>query len=215
MRPYPILAEVLFYPTVPRATYFASLILAVLACFQAVRAHETFFPDGSQWETVGEGYHVVEGIAAKNGTIYYTDVPDEELYRLEPGKPEFLMDQSTAKANGLAFGPDGTLYGVCMAEPRITGWNLDTGARVHIPLPSPANDLVITANGHLYCTWGALSAVYHVNLAKPAPVKVAEMPNPNGITLNRDGTEQWRNFAPWLEPLRSELARRPELPLNA
>ena len=33
--------------------------------------------------------------------------------------------------------------------------------------------------------------------------------------INRDGTEQWRNFAPWLEPLRSELARRPELPLNA
>ena len=160
-------------------------------CFQTVRAEDTLFPAGSEWEVVGQGYKVVEGIAAKNGTLFYTDVPESKLFRLEPGKPEFLMDKATAKANGLAFGPDGILYSACMGEPRITGWNLESGARKEIPLPSPANDLAITAKGHLYCTWSALSAVYHLNLADPKPVKAAEMPNPNGITLNHDGTELW------------------------
>jgi gluconolactonase len=172
-------------------TALAPLLIATTACFHTALAEETFFPAGSEWETVGEGYNVVKGIAAKNGTLFYTDVPDSELYRLAPGKPEFLMDKATAKANGLAFGPDGILYAACMEEPRITGWNLESGERIQIPLPSPANDLAITVNGHLYCTWSALSAVYHLNLAKPEPVKAAEMPNPNGITLNRDGTELW------------------------
>ena len=171
-----------------RLTHWTTLLLFA-AGFHTVSAEESFFPDDSQWETVGDGYKVVEGIAAKDGIMFYTDVPDSELYRKDPGKPEFVMDKSTAKANGLAFGPNGILYAACMAEPRITGWNLESGETIQIPLPSPANDLAITANGHLYCTWSALSAVYHLNLADPKPVKAAEMPNPNGITLNSDGTE--------------------------
>lgn len=33
--------------------------------------------------------------------------------------------------------------------------------------------------------------------------------------INRDGTAQWRPFAPWLGPLQQELARRPDLMLDA
>lgn len=172
--------------------FLASIGIMAAICHASSRAEEpAVFAEGSAWETVGEGYNVIEGVAAKDGVIYFTDVPDSELYRLTPGKPEFLLDKATSKANGLAFGPDGILYAACMEEPRITGWNLESGKRIEIPLPSPANDLAINANGHLYCTWSALSAVYHLNLAKPEPVKAAEMPNPNGITLNRDGTELW------------------------
>lgn len=174
-----------------RIVALCPLLATFTACLHPLSAEEAFFPTGSEWETVSEGHKVVEGIAAKNGTLFFTDVPESELFRLEPGKPEFLFDKATTKANGLAFGPDGILYAACMEEPRITGWNLESGKRIEIPLPSPANDLVITANGHLYCTWSALSAVYHLNLSKPEPVKAAEMPNPNGITLNRDGTELW------------------------
>ena len=168
------------------------LLLAAIAASLTARADDSVFPEGSRWETVGEGYNIVEGIAAaKDGTLYVTDVPDSELFRLAPGKAEQPVDKATAKANGLAFGPGGTLYAACMAEPKITGWNLAAGTRIQIALPSPANDLAISAAGHLYCTWGAGNAVHHLDLAKPARVTTIETPNPNGITLNHDGTELW------------------------
>jgi gluconolactonase len=171
---------------------FRTLLLIAIATltspFQA-RADEAFFAAGSQWETVGQGYSVVEGIAARDGAVYFTDVPAAKLFRLEPDKPEFLLDPATAKANGLAFGSDGILYGACMAEPQIRIWNLKSGARTEIALPSPANDLVISARGFLYCTWGALNVVHYLDLAKPDLVRTIETPNPNGITLNHDGTE--------------------------
>lgn len=172
-----------------RIIAIASLLIATTASFHAACAEEAFFPAGSEWETVGEGYNIVEGIAAdKNGTVYLTDVPDNELYRLEPGKPEFLLDKATAKANGLAFGPGGKLYAASMAEPKVIVWNLPAGTRTQVALPTPANDLAISDTGHLYCTWGALNAVYHLDLANPAQVTTIETPNPNGIALNHDGT---------------------------
>lgn len=169
-----------------------TLLPLLVAASLAAGADDSVFPAGSSWETVGEGYNIVEGIAAaKDGTLYITDVPDNELYRLEPGKPEFLLDKATAKANGLVFGPEGNLYAACMAEPKVLVWNLPAGTRTQIALPTPANDLAISPSGHLYCTWGARNAVHHLDLAKPARVTTLETPNPNGITLNHDGTELW------------------------
>jgi len=165
------------------------LFITALTGTHPAPADGTFFPAGSQWETVGNGYNVVEGIAAQDGRIYYTDVLDSELYWQESDKPESLIDKATAQANGLAFGPDGILYAACMAEPLLMGWNLKSGVRTRIALPSPANDLAISATGHLYCTWGALNAVHYLDLASPDIVKTIETPNPNGITLNHDGTE--------------------------
>ncbi len=150
------------------------------------------FAKGSAWETVGEGYNIVEGIAAAdNGTIYLTDVPEAKLHKITASGEESVVDAKTSLANGLAFGPDGRLYAACMAEPIILAWDLKTGKTSRILLPSPANDLVITKKGHLYCTWGPENAVYQLDLADPKPVKVAELPDPNGITLSHDGRELW------------------------
>jgi gluconolactonase len=160
--------------------------------FRVTAGESGVFPENSTWETVGEGYNIVEGIAATDdGTLYLTDVPDAKLIKISASGEELVLDAKTSRANGLAFGPDGTLHAACMAEPIILAWNLKTGKPSRIPLPSPANDLVITPGGQLYCTWGAENAVYHINLADPKPAKVAELPNPNGITLSHDGRELW------------------------
>ncbi len=42
----------------------------------------------------------------EDGALWYTDVPNAKLFKLEPGgKPE-LSDGDTGKANGLELGPD-------------------------------------------------------------------------------------------------------------
>lgn len=141
---------------------------------------------------VSRGHNIVEGIAATaDGSVYLTDVPDAELFKLAPDVREAPFAKDTEKANGLAIGPDGRLFGACMGRAVILAWNLDTGNRSEIPLPSPANDLAVTKDGSLYCTWGPANAIYHLDLANPQPLKVADARNPNGITLSRDGHELW------------------------
>jgi sugar lactone lactonase YvrE len=150
-----------------------------------------FAPD-SQWETLSDGYQILEGIAAsQEGTVFITDVPAGQLFRIAPDGPRTLVDQDTQRANGLAFGPDGRLYGACMAKPALVHWDTRTGTKAEIPLPTPANDLAITPAGALYYTWGAANAIYHLAIADPKPTKVADLPNPNGITLSHDRKELW------------------------
>jgi gluconolactonase len=169
-----------------------ALIIVVGLSSMVLAEESAIFTEDSKWETVGEGYNIVEGIAAtKDGNLYLTDVPDSELIRLGPDGKTSWLDKQSLKANGLAIGSDGTLYGASMAEPAILAWNLNSGTRSTITLPSPANDLAITVKGQLYCTWGAANAVYQLDLANPKPEKVADLPNPNGITLSHDGKELW------------------------
>lgn len=173
-------------------SYWLAIALSAAMILRIVAGETGIFAEDSTWETVGEGYNVVEGIATTDdGTVYLTDVPNSELLKISPSGEESRLDANTSRANGLAFGPDGKLYAACMAEPVILAWNLASGETSRIPLPSPANDVVITTGGHLYCTWGAENAVYHLDLADPKPVKVAKIPNPNGITLSHDGSELW------------------------
>lgn len=168
------------------------LTIAAILLIRASAAEPAVFAEGSAWITVGEGYNIVEGIAqGKDGSIYLTDVPDSELIRIDPEGKTSVLDKQSLKANGLAFAPDGSLVAASMAEPAILSWNLKTGVRRSIALPTPANDLAITSTGQLYCTWGAANAIYQFNLADPAPRKVADLPHPNGITLSHDGREVW------------------------
>lgn len=168
------------------------LFLTTITLLCHATAELPVFPEGSEWETVSKGHHIVEGIAvAPDGTVFLTDVPDGELFKLDSTGQETLHDGKTAKANGLAFGPDGRLFAACMGAPAITAWNLKAGTRAEIPLPTPSNDLVLTPGGSLYCTWGPANAIYHLSVADPQAIKVAEVKNPNGITLSHDGRELW------------------------
>ena len=168
------------------------LVLVLAAICRAFAADDAVFTPDSHWEVVSKGHRIVEGIAAaRDGTVYLTDVPDGELFKLAPGGKEVLLDGGTDKANGLAIAADGRLFAACMGKPALAYWNLETGTRGGIPLPSPANDLAITPQGWIYCTWGAANAVYQLDPADPKPVMVAGLPNPNGITLSQDGGELW------------------------
>ena len=68
---------------------------------------------GEGWSLVGEGYSFTEGPAANaKGEVIFTDIPQSKAYKIEPeGKPSVYID-GTKRANGQAYGPDGTLYAV-------------------------------------------------------------------------------------------------------
>ena len=166
--------------------------IAVLCITHVCAAESAVFSKGSSLETVVEDCNIVEGIARDGrGILYLTDVPDSKLLRIHPDGRKESFDDASLKANGLALGPDGRLYSASMAEPAILAWDLRTGMRISLALPTPANDLAITEKGSIFCTWGAANAVYQLDPAAPAARKVADVTNPNGITLSHDGGDLW------------------------
>jgi gluconolactonase len=167
-----------------------SVVILLSHVIGVADAGETLFAVGSEWEKVGGARRVVEGIAgARDGSVYITDVIDDKLIRIDADGTETLIDDATDHANGLAFGPDGRLYGVCMKKPAVLAWNLKTGARETIRIRTPGNDLAITSDGRLFYTWGGTNAVYEVKLPTGGSSKVADVENPNGISLSADGSE--------------------------
>lgn len=166
-------------------------ILMLIGRAEDAKESNIFLPE-SEWETVKSDYNVVEGIAGlPDGSVYLTDVLDDELLHHLPDGTDEVIDSKTAHANGLAFGPSRKLYSVCMSQPRALVWDLKSGERTEIPLASPGNDLVIANNRWLYWTWGPTDSVYLLDLESMKSRKIAEVPNANGITLSHDGRELW------------------------
>jgi sugar lactone lactonase YvrE len=81
-------------------------------------------PDGKwrqvKWDAAGPGRHDARGPACSaDGEVYFADTAANKLLRidLDGAVHEFLPD--AAKASGLSFGPDGSLYTVSNSSGRI------------------------------------------------------------------------------------------------
>jgi len=105
---------------------------------------------GESWKVVGEGYTFTEGPATNaKGEIFYCDVPKSKIYKLdEQGKPlEWCADSK--RTSGLAFGPDGALYG--SGGQGIHKFSA-TGQAELVVGGFSANDMVVTHTGAIYAT---------------------------------------------------------------
>lgn len=151
------------------------------------RASEWLIP-GEDWQIVSEGHNWSEGLAlTSDGTLYFTDVPDSELFKITPDGRESLVAQDTAKANGIALGPNGKkLY--TASSKQIRAYDLTTGDFEVISKGVGANDIVVSHSGHLYCTDPALGKVWHINLETKQQQEVAKLKGLNGIGMSADQT---------------------------
>jgi sugar lactone lactonase YvrE/enterochelin esterase-like enzyme len=145
--------------------------------------------DGADWELVGDGYQWAEGLAlTADGTLYFSDVPASKIYRVSPGgEPEVFVADS-GKANGLALGPDGRLYGACSGVKQILAWDLKTGASETMAEGFASNDLVVLNNGSIYVTDPQSKQVWHIDSAAKKATPVDAFDGCNGITASPDQT---------------------------
>jgi sugar lactone lactonase YvrE len=154
-------------------------------------------PD-ADWQPVGEGLVFTDGFAtAADGSVYFADVYLNRLYKVSAEDEVRVFDESTAHTMGLAFGPDGLLYGCRNDDAQIVRYNAAGKVEVLLqgelsPVPDDkdnpgefCNDMAINADGGIWFTDRVNKRVIY--LAPDGSSRtVAGGFRPNGIILSLD-----------------------------
>ena len=165
-------------------------LILLLLCFRAgLAAADLVFAEKSDWETVSSGHQFAEGMAwDREGHFYFTDVPRGQLFKVErESGSKSLVDGATGRANGIAFGPDGRLYGCASGDRCIYAWDTKTWEKVAVAQGTASNDIVVLRDGTIFYTEPATMMVWRVNagtFAREIGVKLAW--KPNGIAASPD-----------------------------
>lgn len=152
-------------------------------------AADVVFAEGSDWEVVSAGHQFAEGMAwDRDGHFYFTDVPRGQLFKVDRDSGvKTLLDGATGKANGIAFGPDGRLYGCASGDNCIYAWDPKTWQKVAVSTGSPSNDITILRDGTIFYTDPRAKLVWRLareTFAREVGARLAW--GPNGIALSRD-----------------------------
>jgi sugar lactone lactonase YvrE len=152
-------------------------------------AADLVFAEKSEWEVVSSGHQFAEGMAwDRDGHFYFTDVPRAQLFKVDRDSgARTLVDGATGRANGIAFGPDGRLYGCANADRCIYAWDTKTGQKVAVTQGTQSNDIVVLRDGTIFYTEPAAMVVWRLAAGTHAREVGAQLAwKPNGIAVSTD-----------------------------
>jgi gluconolactonase len=152
-------------------------------------APDRVFAEASEWEVVSSGHRFAEGMAwDANGHFYFTDVPANQLFKIDRGSDtKTLLDGATGRANGIAFGPDGRLYGCASGDRCIYAWDPKSWQKTKVAEGTASNDIAVLRDGTIFYTEPGAKLVWRLaarTFEREVGVKLSW--EPNGIALSRD-----------------------------
>ncbi len=153
-------------------------------------------------ELVQGGFQFLEGPAkTPDGSLYFTDVRANSIYRLRPDSKIERFLRPSKHANGLMYGGDGKLL-ACQMDGQVVAIDLATGQETVLAATyqgkrfNACNDLVIDSVGGIYFTdprfrapdpWPqGVEAFYYVSPDGDVTRLGDDLPAPNGIALSPD-----------------------------
>ncbi|WP_435022230.1 SMP-30/gluconolactonase/LRE family protein [Tundrisphaera sp. TA3] len=146
---------------------------------------------GEDWQLVGEGYGFTEGPTANaKGEVFFDDIPKNTSYKVDLDGKVSVFQPDSKKANGQAFGPDGTMYVIATATAQILAYDQSGQCKVFAD-NIKGNDLVVLANGSIYATAPNPNAAPFSELVYFSPTgerKVVDtgLKYANGVTVSPD-----------------------------
>ena len=152
-------------------------------------SQDLVFAKDSEWEVVSEGHQFAEGMAwDAEGNFFFTDVPRNQLFRVDKKTGEkTLFDGASGRTNGIAFGPDGRIYGCSSGDQAINAWDLKTGKKTAVNTGTLSNDIAILDDGTIFYTDPNSKLVWRLAAGSFDRNKAATLPwKPNGIALSLD-----------------------------
>jgi gluconolactonase len=157
-------------------------------------------PVGAAVEIQGT-FKFTEGPATdKNGVVFFSDVPANKVYKVEPDGRSTVVREDSNHTNGQMFNAAGEI--VSCERGRVAAYSLATGeSRVLAdsyggkPLNGP-NDLVVDASGGVYFTDPSFSlegksnqgvaGVYYIATDGELTRVIDDVVGPNGVILSPD-----------------------------
>ena len=150
------------------------------------RAKEMLVP-GKGWELVSEGHGFTEGpVPGPDGAVFFTDIPKNQILRVGADGKVAVFLENTQATNGLAFGPDGRLYGCRSGSKEIVSWDIKTKQEKVHARDINANDLVVAHDGTVYATEPLKHAVWIIRPGQEKVLGSDAFRGVNGIVLNPD-----------------------------
>jgi len=176
------------------------LAIALTATAQAQEKIAGIGPTGAPVEIVGT-FKFTEGPTTdKNGVVYFTDVPVDKVFKIEPDNSTSLFRDKTNHANGQMFNAAGEI--ICCQRNGVVAWSPTSKTERVLaseyegkPFNGP-NDLVVDATGGIYFTDPSFSldgksnqpvnGVYYIAPDQKVTRVVEDVRGPNGIILSPD-----------------------------
>lgn len=148
------------------------------------------------------GFDFTEGPAADaEGNVYFTDIPKEKIYKLDPAGKLSTFREKSNHANGLMLSAKGEII-ACEMDGQLSAISADGKERRVVVEKhddkrfNAPNDLVLDRAGGIYFTDPAFRAptplpqgktcVYYADAAGKVTRLVDDLPNPNGVILSPD-----------------------------
>jgi gluconolactonase len=187
------------------------ILLAVgspeLSTAQTSTAQTVPVPRGATVELVDAGFEFTEGPVWYQGTLLFSDVPANTVYRWTPGGQTTAFIKPSGHANGLAVDTSGHLL-LAQHQGTVGRWKQGTvtplvqaygGKRLNSP-----NDLVVAADGTIYFTdppYGvaqearelSFSGVYRLSSDGDLTLLTKALSRPNGIGLSPNDSTLYVN----------------------
>ncbi len=139
--------------------------------------------DGEDWMLLADGFKFTEGPAADaDGNVYFSDIPNSRIHRIDVEGNVTVFAEDTAKTNGLMFGAGGVLFGCRNGDKKIVAYRPD-GSFETIANDVECNDLVVASDGSIWFTDPANSRVWYISPDRQKRV-VAGGFRPNGVILS-------------------------------
>lgn len=180
-------------------------IISLLSLIGVFGAPERSFgddlPEGAR--LIADGLTFPEGpIVAPDGTLFFTDVRDNKVYRWRDSEPEVFLD-GTDGMNGLAMDRDGAIYSCAAGANALIkiapdGKRTTVVSQVGGKALNRVNDLVFDYHGNIFFTnpnpgqsGGSAdqtpSSVVRVRPDGSATIVATDLTFPNGIGVSADG----------------------------
>lgn len=149
-----------YFPINIKADHFLSLLFLFICCtnFQTKAQENPVVADGAKPTLISDQFSFTEGPAVDtDGNIYFTDQPNNEIWKYSiDGKLSLFMDQS-GRSNGLYFDHKGNL--IAAADKKSELWSISPEKEVTVLVENyeghrlnGPNDLWIDPEGGIYFT---------------------------------------------------------------
>jgi gluconolactonase len=145
--------------------------------------------DGSGWTPIGGQYGFADGPAASaSGEVFFSDTKEGHVYKIGLDGRVTIFVKDAPGAAGLMFGPDGRLYAALHTSRQVVAYNA-SGAETVVASDVDADDLAISATGHIYVSDWMKKQLWHIAPDGTKTVANTDLAHPNGLVLTPDQTQ--------------------------